>query len=113
MKLSCVLSGMLLQDEDANRGEKESPPPPQQATHALPPVHPQARPNQRQRYVSLTAHLFDLKCILLEIYSYFKNSTACMEIFPTVKGGSPYCNELQTHLQEFYKCVYTTARSNE
>lgn len=39
IKQTYVLSGMLLQDENANRSEKESPASPQQAAHALPPVH--------------------------------------------------------------------------
>lgn len=42
---------MLLQDEDANRGEKESASPTQQATHALPSVHSEAGIDQWQRYM--------------------------------------------------------------
>lgn len=45
MKQSCVLSGKLLQDEDANRSKKESPSPTEQATDALPFVHLKARPD--------------------------------------------------------------------
>lgn len=68
LKQSHVLSGMLLQDEDANRSQKESPSPPQQATHALPFVHPQARPDQRQRCVSVTA--FNLESIIVNIFLF-------------------------------------------
>lgn len=52
MKQSYVLSGKLLEDKDANRSQKESPSPTEQATDALPFVHLKARPNNWQRCVS-------------------------------------------------------------
>lgn len=54
---------MLLQDEDANRGQKESPSPPQQATQTLPFVHLKARSDQRKRCASVIVHLFYVECM--------------------------------------------------
>lgn len=64
MKQSYVLSGKLLQDEDANRSKKESPSPAEQATDALPFVHLKARPKNRQRCVFMLI-VFYCKHVLL------------------------------------------------
>lgn len=55
--LSFVFSDILLQDEDATWGKKESSSPPQQATNALSIVYRKARPNHRERCVSANVYV--------------------------------------------------------